>query len=271
MERANEGPTKPLRRAGSGAILWWSLPTKDERLTRQSRGHTDVRELLPKFILDNYEVVEKRHAIAILERDFPEEFKDINEVMEQFRFHTSQVIVGGGGKTTISGGLEQAFHDRGWKKKTLDVNVTVGGAKRDSKTHEVDSFKGSVALEVEWNNKDPFFDRDLDNFRRLFDLDTLDVGVIITRCDELQDIFDPLVDVKGDSIGTKYGPSTTHMGKLLRRLGAGSHGGCPVLVLGISPRLYVEDPPDVVQAALEEERRRLADRDARRGRARRAR
>src|SRR5262249_14440838 len=26
---------------------------------------------------------------------------------------------------------------------------------------------GTIALEIEWNNKDPFFDRDLENFKRL--------------------------------------------------------------------------------------------------------
>jgi Restriction endonuclease BglII len=30
--------------------------------------------------------------------------------------------------------------------------------------------RGRVGLEIEWNNKDPFFDRDLNNFRLLFEL-----------------------------------------------------------------------------------------------------
>jgi restriction endonuclease BglII len=47
-------------------------------------------------------------------------------------------------------------------------------------THKVDCYKNRVALEVEWNNKDPFFDRDLNNFRLLFELRAIDVGVIIT-------------------------------------------------------------------------------------------
>ena len=59
-------------------------------------------------------------------------------------------------------------------------------------THKVDCYKNRVALEVEWNNKDPFFDRDLNNFRLLFDLRAIDAGVIITRCTELQKIFNQL-------------------------------------------------------------------------------
>lgn len=41
-------------------------------------------------------------------------------------------------------------------------------------------------------------------------------------------------------IKTKYGASTTWMGKLLYRLNAGRHGGCPVLALGITPNLITD-------------------------------
>jgi len=113
--------------------------------------------------------------------------------------------------------------------------IVVDGASRESPTHSVDCFKSRVALEVEWNNKDPFYDRDLNNFRLLFDLQVIDVGVIITRCTELQSIFNDL------GRGQSYGNSTTHMGKLLPRLHGGSGGGCPILVFGIRRALYVED------------------------------
>ena len=45
---------------------------------------------------------------------------------------------------------------------------------------------------MEWNNKDPFFDRDLNNFRLLHQLGVLSVGVIITRLWELQEEFKKL-------------------------------------------------------------------------------
>jgi hypothetical protein len=92
-----------------------------------------------------------------------------------------------------------------------------------------------VAVEIEWNNKDPFFDRDLNNFRLLFDLRVVSVGVIITRGDALQDLFDKL------GRGKSYGASTTHLSKLLPRLRGGGGGGCPVLIFGITQARYVED------------------------------
>ena len=101
-----------------------------------------------------------------------------------------------------------------------------------SPTHKVDCFKNRIGLEIEWNNKDPFFDRDLNNFRLLFELRTIAVGIIVTRCDELQEIFVEL------GRGSSYGNSTTHMSKLLPRLEGGAGGGCPILVLGIRKALY---------------------------------
>ena len=59
-----------------------------------------------------------------------------------------------------------------------------------------------MALELEWNNKDPFFDRDLNNFRLLFELRAIDVGVIVTRATELQAVFDQLG--KGSSYGLEH-------------------------------------------------------------------
>jgi len=61
------------------------------------------------------------------------------------------------------------------------------------------------------------------------------VGIIVTRCDDLQDIFNEL------GRGSSYGASTTHMSKLLPRINGGGGGGCPLIVFGISKKLYIED------------------------------
>jgi hypothetical protein len=45
---------------------------------------------------------------------------------------------------------------------------------------ESDPYPG-VAFEMEWNNKDPFFDRDHLNFQGLHREGALSVGVILTR------------------------------------------------------------------------------------------
>ncbi len=89
-----------------------------------------------------------------------------------------------------------------------------------SPTHHVDYFKNRVAMETEWNNKDPFFDRDLTTFRLLFDLNVLSVGVIVTRADELQEVFNEL------GRGASFGKNTTHMEKLVGKMRNRASGGC---------------------------------------------
>lgn len=192
-------------------------------------------ELLPEFLREHYEVHEWKHACAILKNDFPVEWNDIVEVLTGFRLRKSDIVAPGGGKSPISNLLDHALYQRGWVEKAFDTKVVVDAVEMESPTHKVDCYKNQIALEIEWNNKDPFFDRDLNNFRLLFELRAISVGVIVTRCDELQEIFDNL------SKGKSYGASTTHVGKLLPRIEGGGGGGCPVLVFGIAKKLYVED------------------------------
>ena len=44
-----------------------------------------------------------------------------------------------------------------------------------------------IALEIEWNSKDPFYDRDLENFRRLHADGAISVGIIVTRGKSMHD------------------------------------------------------------------------------------
>lgn len=192
-------------------------------------------EQLPKLIQDSYEVHEWKHACAILTNDFPEEWRDILELLGEFRFCKSWITVGGGRKSSVATAIDDFLIKRGWVEKEFSTSVRVDQNVMDSPTHKVDCYKNSIALEIEWNNKDPFFDRDLNNFRLLFDLRAISVGVIITRCDQLQEIFNEL------GRGSSYGASTTHMSKLLPRIQGGGGGGCPLLVFGITKRLYDEE------------------------------
>ncbi len=192
-------------------------------------------EDLPKYIQDNYEIHEWKHAITILKGDFPNEWNDIIDVLKKFKLRKSWIQVGGGRKSKVADWLDTGLTTKGWVEKSFDTKVSVDKEIMESPTHKVDCFKNRIALEIEWNNKDPFFDRDLNNFRLLFDLRAISVGVIITRCDELQEIFDEL------GRGASYGSSTTHMGRLIRRIQGGGGGGCPILVFGIKKSLYMEN------------------------------
>lgn len=194
-----------------------------------------TEHLIPLDLLQLYHVREWRNATAILANACPNEWSEIIRVLRSFRLRRSEIMAAGKNRSPISRQIDGAFYGLGWQEKQFHTAIRVDNYEYSSPTHKVDCFKGRVALEVEWNNKDPFFDRDLNNFRLLFDLRAIDVGIIVTRSSELQNIFNQL------GKGSSYGNSTTHHMKLWPRLEGGGGGGCPVLTFAITPNLYVDD------------------------------
>ena len=192
-------------------------------------------ELLPEFVRSHYEAYEWKHACAILKNDFHVEWKNLIDLLENFRLEKSWIVKPGGRKSPISEFIDMFLYKRGWCEKSFDIKIEVDDEIKKAPTHKIDCYKNEIALEIEWNNKDPFYDRDLNNFRLLFDLRAISAGIMITRSDELQDIFNHL------GRGASFGASTTHMSKLLPRINGGAGGGCPILVLGITKKLYIED------------------------------
>jgi hypothetical protein len=190
------------------------------------------RELLPPAVFDKFEVAETHHAASILYTDFRAEWDDLVGMLSNFILRKSDIITPGGGRSPISFGIDSYFYDRRWLEHQFKIEVSADGETTLAPTHQVDYFRNRIAIETEWNNKDPFFDRDLTTFRLLFELNVLSVGVIITRASELQGIFDEL------GKGRSYGNSTTHMGKLIPKLNNRASGGCPVLALGIRKTAY---------------------------------
>ena len=144
-------------------------------------------------------------------------------------------MVGGGGRSHIPQEIDGFLRGRGWGEKQFDIKITVDGTEYPTPTHRIDNVKSRVGLEVEWNNKTEFYDRDLNNFLLLHDLKVLSVGVIITRVSELQALFDSL------NIGGKYGQSTTIWDKLIPKVNGGGAGGCPLLLVGITDQCYRAD------------------------------
>lgn len=204
--------------------------------------------LVPDDLRQLYHVKEWRNAAGILATACPAEWADVVAVLRGFRLLRSEVVVGGGNRSLVSRRIDGAFYARGWQEKDFATAVIVDHARLESPTHAVDCFRNGVALEVEWNNKDPFFDRDLNNFRLLFELRAIQAGIIITRATELQGIF------KQQGKGSSYGAATTHHEKLWPKLEGGGGGGCPVLTFAITPALFVDDGDAAVRAALDAQR-----------------
>ena len=188
--------------------------------------------VIPNALRPKYTFEERGHALAILSRDFPQEFSDICDCLSSFVLRKSHIIAGGGAISAISTGIDGFLNQRGWAQKSFNIEIRIDGNPIPIPTHHIDNFKNSVGIEVEWNNKTEFYDRDLNNFRLLHELRVLSVGVIITRRSELQSLFDSL------RIGKKYGASTTHWNKLIPKVDGGGAGGCPLLLIGIGLGCY---------------------------------
>lgn len=67
-------------------------------------------ESFPNFIRDNYELIETRHATAILQKDFPSEWNDIAGVLKDFRLYRSHIIQGGGRKSPVAKQIDSGFY-----------------------------------------------------------------------------------------------------------------------------------------------------------------
>lgn len=125
------------------------------------------------------------HAAAILEKDFHSALEELERVLLDVRVPIEEIIGSGGGEAQGTQRIRHALNELGWTKRKFEIKKTINGVERESTSHEVDHVKDfdeySLALEIEWNNKDPFFDRDLDNFKRLHAEGAVSVGIIVTR------------------------------------------------------------------------------------------
>lgn len=150
----------------------------------------------------HYEVEFVSHSEAILAVDFPDAVAELEEVILNQSIPIEEIIGSGGGETKGTQRLRNGLTAKDWKKETFTIVKTINGEPRESISHKVDHVRHFVradgkryriALEIEWNNKDPFFDRDLENFKRLHAEGAISVGIIITRGVSLQDNMRTLV------------------------------------------------------------------------------
>ena len=151
---------------------------------------------------NGFDIVFHGHAEAILEVDFPECLQEIEDVLVHLAFPIREIVGPGGGETKGTRRLRHALDERGWRKGKFVITKIINGQERESQTHEIDHVRtldgvGTLALEIEWNNKDPFFDRDLENFKRLHAEGAISAGIMITRGASLQSAFLDLVEAFG--------------------------------------------------------------------------
>ena len=138
-----------------------------------------------------FDVETHNHALAILSKDFPVPMAELCGTLARIEIADVELIRSGGGEAQATRRLRRVLSDQGWRKRKIVIRKTVDGRETAAISHEIDHVRrteqGSVALEIEWNNKDPFFDRDLENFQRLHAEGAISVGIVITRGSSLQE------------------------------------------------------------------------------------
>jgi hypothetical protein len=239
-------------------------PNADDPVSIEQYISAEVRGL--------YDVYSYRYAAAILATAFPEELKEIEQALLNFRLTVRDIGTPGGNESDIPKKLSRTLRPAGWVETRIQGDLLVrmqeyeelfstdGTTKKKVKRsestprvienfidgHKIDYVKGRVAFDLEWNSKDQTFDRDLYALRAFHDCGLISAGIMVTRSASLNPVFSavPQLNKAGEPVGktvqAKYGASTTWMGKLLYRLNAGRHGGCPVLVFGITPKLITD-------------------------------
>jgi len=234
-------------------------------------AETDVEQYISADVRAFYDVYSYRHAAAILANSFPDELAQIEAALLAFRITTRDIGTPGGNESVMPKKFSHTLRPAGWVEARIQGDLVVRMREYGEQTlpsgkikkvkhsestprvienfidgHKIDYVKGRVAFDLEWNSKDQTFDRDLYALRAFHECGLISAGVMVTRSASLNPVFHKVLqlDKAGEAVGktvrAKYGASTTWMGKLLYRLNAGRHGGCPVLVFGITPKL-IED------------------------------
>lgn len=202
-------------------------------------------KLIPESIANKYEFFNFNSALEILTQSYLETFGELVRALEQFDIVTADITEKGGNESPIPKKLSAILRPLEWTETEIsgDLIVRLLDGKKQKKIwkeytleefisgHKIDYVKGNIAVDMEWNSKDQTFDRDLYAFRTFYECGVIACGVIITRSESLNAVFASL----GTEIRNKYGASTTWVGKLLPRIHARRHGGCPLLVVGLTP------------------------------------
>src|SRR5262245_52065846 len=124
---------------------------------------------LAKLEAKGFQVEFHSHARAILSVDFPYAIDELCGVLSDVTIPFEEIIAGGGGEAKGTQRLRRSLHSLNWrkgeftieKKIKLKVDEEANENPRESISHEIDHVReydeGTLALEIEWNNKDPFF------------------------------------------------------------------------------------------------------------------
>lgn len=153
--------------------------------------------LIERLKRQGFQIEFRSHAEAIFGVDFPLALLELESVLRSLTIPIDELVRSGGGETKGTQRLRRSLSELGWNKGIFEIKKTINDQVFESQSHIIDHVKhfdaGTVVLEIEWNNKDPFFDRDLENFKRLHAEGAISIGIIVTRGTDMQERMRDLV------------------------------------------------------------------------------
>lgn len=186
-------------------------------------------------IPEGYAVRNINYGLELLANAFPKHHASLVRALDSWEIAWADIEAGGGNKSAVTRHFEEAFEGEGWRETSLELETRLGGVTTIARTHKIDLFKRGpnddlpgVGIELEWNNKDEFFDRDLINFEALHRARGLAVGIVVTRGPQLQE------ELRAKGL-EKFGARSTHWEKLMPRLDLGRGGATPIVAIGLEP------------------------------------
>ncbi len=213
-----------------------------------------MEDRISEYLLTRYEFYNYGHAYEILTESFYNEWYEIENCLRKLELTEDDILKAGGNESPIPKKFDDLLYPHGWREIRITGDLHVKKYPRQKVQrrgkfasepfeeeviegyidgHNIDFLKNRVAFDLEWNSKDQTFDRDLLAMRTYFDCGLIDAGVIVTRAENLNELFKVLKDEDGKALIKKYGASTTWIGKLTYRLDSRRNGGCPILAIGI--------------------------------------
>ena len=217
-----------------------------------------MEDFIEADLLKKFEFYSYNHAVEIITQSFPEEWAEIVACLQKFDIATDDLRESGGNETNIPKKIDDLLYPYGWREIRISGDLHIQFFMRRAEQrgrfstepfdeqvvrgyidgHNIDFLKNRIAFDMEWNSKDQTFDRDLLAMRTYYECDIVSAGIILTRSEELNDVFRSIHDFdrrmnQWRPIIRKYGASTTWIGKLLNRLDSRRNGGCPIMAIGI--------------------------------------
>src|SRR5438067_1442797 len=113
--------------------------------------------MFDRLIERGFEIEFRSHAKAILSVDFPEVAEQLEGVLLSSTIPIEEIIGSGGGEAKGTQRLRRALASHEWRKHIFVVQRIIDGVEREAQSHEIDHVKtfaaGTIAFEIEWNNK----------------------------------------------------------------------------------------------------------------------